>query len=510
MATNQNPIGVRIGVRVSLVAIAFCVFLIWATVAVRRQWERSEPLRRVRSSSPSVREAAAMQLPYQEGIDAGEAMPVLLHALTDDVATVRAVAAQALGSVVYNSRAQVGTPADRARLKNRLEMATRAIVQLFADPDAGVRAAAAVGLGTMGRMPARKGRIPEPFAALRGRSSAARREAAALQYLLPEVTLPRELVAALDDESAEVRAAAARAIGQFGPDLDRVIPSLLSLMEREGRTVRDACASALDEAWPSPDSVPCLIKALAIRDRRVRSQAAALVMRIGPEGHEAVPALIAVMNEPFNQDEWDRSQAEGFTGRDPASSAALALGQMASSREAIAALVAGISPGKFQRFVDASREKIAIAPSASFLGRQYKALAQISGILHALADVGPPAATAIPALISAYKTAGASRHTFAMNRIPEALGQIAPNSPAAPEVVAVLIRALEEKDASMWEGAARALGQFGKDAAGAVPRLRAFLSSTRTPLGEAASKSLAAIEAALEQRGSANVTSRPD
>jgi HEAT repeat protein len=457
-----------------------------------------------------VREAAAMQLPYHEGIDADEAIPVLIRALTDEVAAVRAVAAQALGSLVYNSRGQVAAPADRPRLGRRLEIATRALVPLFADSDAGVRAAAAVGLGTMGRMPARKGWTPEPFAAMRGRLSAQRRQAAALQYLLPDVPLPQQLVAALDDESAAVRAAAARAIGAFGPDFDSVIPSLLSLMEREERKVRDACASALDEAWPSPDSVPFLIKALATRDRRVRSQAAALLMRIGPEGHEAVPALVTVMNEPFDLEEWDRSQAEGFTGRDPASSAALALGQMASSREAIEALVAAISPEKFERLMVASREKVPIAPSASAVGRQYKELARIIGILHALADIGPPAAAAIPALLSAYKTARESRHTLAMTRIPEALGRIAPNSPATPEVVAVLIRRLDEKDASMWEGAALALGQFGKDAARAVSRLRAFRSDTRTPLSEAANKSLAAIEAALEQEGSANVASRPE
>jgi hypothetical protein len=183
---------------------------------------------------------------------------------------------------------------------------------------------------------------------------------------------------------------------------------------------------------------------------------------------------------------------------------------MASSREAIAALVAAISPEKFERLMAASREQISIAPSAPALGRQYKELARIIGVLHALADIGPPAAAAIPALLSAYNTARASRHTLAMNRIPEALGQIAPNSPAAPEVVAVLIRRLDEKDPLLWEGAALALGQFGKGASRAVPRLRALRSGPPSSLSEAASKSLAAIEAALEQQGSANVASRPD
>ena len=121
------------------------------------------------------------------------------------------------------------------------------------------------------------------------------------------------------------------------------------------------------------------------------------------------------------------------------------------------------------------------------------------GVLHAIEDVGPPAVAAVPSLIWAHRRAIETKNSMGSWRIPAALGRVAPNTPAAPGAVAALIRALDEKDDKlyMWRwGAVEALGHFGKDAAAAVPRLRAIRDDPRALVADAAKRSLAAIEAA--------------
>jgi hypothetical protein len=57
-------------------------------------------------------------------------------------------------------------------------------------------------------------------------------------------------------------------------------------------------------------------------------------------------------------------------------------------------------------------------------------------------------------------------------RISEALGRIASKTTSAPDAVAILIKGLDSADVWVRLGAAKALGSFGEDAVGAIPRLR--------------------------------------
>jgi HEAT repeat protein len=496
----------RMGMKGLMGAVALCALIVWAGVAIRDHLAGYQPLRAIRSGNVIERRAAAQFLsdPGRE-IDSEEKMAVLIPTLGDKDVGVRAAAAESLGSVVYQLRDHPATaPVASDLLKTRIGVATRGLVALLSDRDPGVRAAAATGLERMARRPPSPGPpTPEQLAALKDKSNAVRRRTAKLIYGSPDVTLPPELVAALEDESAEVRAAAARALVRFGPDLDPELPALFAMMERDETDVRRACSQAIQEGWPTPALVPTLVELLKSRDDMVRANAVLLLGRIGPEASRTIPALIAILNERFDLEQRDGSGAETSPGF-PAGRAARALGQIGPSREGIAALVDVISPESLERVRAYERRraeqdkqaqavpaqgKIApgIGPDPVLSGEFFR----IAVAVQALGEIGPPAVAAIPALISAFNNGW----WLAPKGIPAALGQIAPNSPAAPDAVAVLILALDEQSPSKRQEAIEALGHFGTDAAAAVPKLQALQADRDASIRDAAAKSLAALEA---------------
>jgi HEAT repeat protein len=306
-------------------------------------------------------------------------------------------------------------------------------------------------------------------------------------------------VAALKDESVEVRRAAAVALESFGPFLDAEIPTLLAMMEHAEPAVRLACERALSAAWPGPAHVPTLIAGLQSRDGTIRHISAVLLGRIGPEATAAIPALIAVLNEPPALDYDERYQGFLAIYPDPAMAAARALGQMGPSRESIAALAGVLSPEYLAR--RPSRESVGARVAKMYSPENLAQLiasrnaGRLVAVAGGLGEIGPSALAAVPALIAAYKNVLASQeHVFGQMAIPLALAKIAPNSPAARDVVAVLVRALDSNDQSVRLGAVEALGHFGKDAAAVVPKLRAVAKVSDANVQEAAKKSLAALD----------------
>jgi HEAT repeat protein len=298
------------------------------------------------------------------------------------------------------------------------------------------------------------------------------------------------------------------------------------MLERDETVVRNACRNALEASWPTPALVPNLVEFLKSRDRVVRAYAARLLGRIGPEASRTIPALIAVLNERFDLELKETSDDVTLPGF-AAFCAARALGQMGPSREAIAALIDVISPEKLERIQASSRMRAEQDKRSLDLRRLGKAgpptspdpvlsseFARVAVAVQGLGEIGPPAAAAVPALISAYNNGW----SLSQAAIPVALGRIAPNSPAARDAVAVLIRVLDTQDPSDRLVAAEALGHFGTDASAAVPKLRALQEEYRSirdllaksrsvrPLPgdslylgmsiyDAAAKSLAALEA---------------
>jgi HEAT repeat protein len=472
-----------------ILVVAACDLIVWKGAWIRDHLWEHESLRQIRSENAVARRTAAKEFGYHHEIDVDEAMAALTRALGDKDGGVRTTAAQSLGSLDYQGRLLARAPVPPALLKRRIDVAMQGLVPLLSDPDPGVRCAAASGLGSMAT-----GMLPPPpsgdqIAALWDGSNAVRRRMAKALYTPPDVPFVPELLAALEDPSADVRAAAARALAHFGPDLDSAIPVLLATMEQGGPDARRACAQALEAAWPSSAFVRMLLASLKSNDREIRYQAAQLLGRIGPEASTAIPTLIAFLNEPLSP-----------SGPDPAVSAARALGQIGPTREAIAALTEAASPAKVDANL-AAWEKLpppspvtkGSTPADQLRQKLVRESLRIVSAIDGLGHIGPPAIAAVPTLIAAYNKA-LNRHYMAHAAIPRALGRIAPNTAAAPDAVAALIRALDSNDMTVRMGAVDALGHFGKDGAAAIPKLQS-LENDPSHVRAAAKKSLAALEA---------------
>src|SRR5262249_46887859 len=111
---------------------------------------------------------------------------------------------------------------------------------------------------------------------------------------------PSELVAALEDRSARVRAAAVKALACFPCPLDPWLPSLLRSLEHDEPEVRSACRFAFSRATPpafSSAAIPALVAALGSGSRIVRLSAASA---LEPHARDPrvpatlIPALLAL------------------------------------------------------------------------------------------------------------------------------------------------------------------------------------------------------------------------
>ena len=154
--------------------------------------------------------------------------------------------------------------------------------------------------------------------------------AAALQSLdvigekTPLTTDPKPVAAALEDESAQVRCMAARAVRHFGP---AAAPALASLFRNLREAVADKrtgdaveFALALGKIAPKDGSFTeakaVLVAALTSDDGAARSNAAWDIGALGPAATAAVPALIELLKGATdNRDPWgDRKRAARSLG----------------------------------------------------------------------------------------------------------------------------------------------------------------------------------------------------
>jgi HEAT repeat protein len=440
----------RVGLKGLMVLAA--LFVIWIGLGFRDSLMGHDPIRLIRSGNVAERIQAAMDLrsvSREDRVDARFA--ALIRALGDEEAGVRAMAAQSLGVLATEQLGLAGgTPGEKASIKKWTDVAADSLIKSLADPDEDVRAVAATSLGLLGER--RTG------------------------------TPPPELIAALKDQSAVVRAKAVGSLSHFARCDDSTIPSFLSMLENDAAEVRQACADALKAARPTSSLVPKLIEALRGHNREVRSQSAGLLGRIGAEARAAVPSLILLLKEPIVP-EMSRTRVLA-TEWDPSCQAAIALGQIASNEEVIAALVETLSSGSPEQRGIAERRLSA----AEALGR-----------------IGPRAASVAPALIDALNALLDSKQEMpGAYTMVVALGQIAPNSQSAKGAVTTLIRVLGSTQyRSARLGAAEALGKFGPDANAAVPKLRALATDPSLPekTRHAMSEALDAIERASQPIG---------
>ena len=454
-----------------------------------------QTLQQLQSNDASERWRAARSL--QTVSQASQIEPVvgsLIRALGDRDVEVRCVTAECLGALIFSlqTSADDRIVGDPKVIERWATAATAALRQSMADSDATVRVAAIQGFETLSKQPssvsngaspggasspggiappARKAAYrppPELATALQNGEAKWSRANALAYYGYVDRVPPPELLSALKDQSAEVRVAAVRALANFPLNLDSAIPVLLSVLEKDEPKVRDACADTLGAAWPTSTVIPVLSEALRNGKDKARPIAALLLGRTGPEAISAVPALIAILKTPL--DPAISRSALGQMQQDAPCSAARALGLISSSDEVITALTATLK---------------------SDLDYRHGAAA------YGLAQIGDRARVAAPALVDAYKKWQDSKNrAISGHWMTIALGRLAPNSAAQADAVQALVRALDDKDASIRAQAAESLGKFGKNAAAAIPKLQNLKDSPGPrQVRHAASTALDAIQA---------------
>ena len=450
-------------------------------------------LQQLEDSDASERWRAAGNLTVASGrSDIESAVVALVRASKDKDIQVRTIAARALGTLV--SRV-AGPRDDGVDLPHELvdkwvDEATRSLVNGISDPDDAGRVAAIQGLAMLSAQPnaaasggAMQGRAPvigggaivkkpgfQPppglVESLNDGETRWDRASAQAFYGYVDSAPPPELLAALKDQSLEVRIAAVKALVNYPLNLDSAIPLLLAMLDRNEPELQEVCTAALRLAWPTTAVLPSLTESLKRGTDRIIPLAALLLGRIGPDASDAVPDLLVIVKQPLNPA--TPRPARGRVQEDAPCLAARALGSISSSDEVIAALTEILKSD-----VD------------------YRHGAAADG----LAEIGDPARVAAPALVAAYSKWLRSNDRLNTGQLmTTALGRLAPKTPVDKDAVRLLIQALELKDRSIPTEAAKALAKFGKSAAAAIPKLRIIKEHGPSAVSAAAEATLEAID----------------
>jgi HEAT repeat protein len=315
------------------------------------------------------------------------------------------------------------------------------------------------------------------------------------------------LTAALQDE-AEVRREAAFALSKIGPDAAPAIPAVIEAVAKEPgfrEDILERYAEIL--VGLGPDAIPELAKALKHKHFGTRFCAANALARFGRKAKEAIPALIEALKDPTTQaaarDVWLSSF---FTRPDWMlfHQIAAALGEMGpDAHEAVPVMLAALQNG--------------VGPVFN-RGQPLRRIPYRDGVLGALGNIDPDLAALAQAYPSPFQgdafgqrsdalgerdrltiLVGGLRHQeapvrdFAAFAMTVTIPSIAPPSPPPPGssqfrewVVAELTRALKDDCESVRWSAAIALvgvsewhGQLGIDNRLALPLLIEALSKDK-------------------------------
>ncbi len=471
--TRRRQLGtLSLMIVIVLCGVVVCSRIIWESRDLDNVVVR-DSARTLRSRDRAERISAALDL-GRFGSGAPEvAVPALIGGLKDPDADVRGAAAEALGRMVSDPIAALA--------------AAKALSNSLRDGEPVVRIASASALGTLasakrsaGRPPLDPGLALAALAGLLGDRDAGVRSAAlrALDLVGPEagVAPPATLVAALDDPSADNRAAAATAITSFKHGLDSLIPLILRSMEHEEPRRRAEYRRALERVnSPAITAaiIPALTQALERPDPDVRYGAVSLLVVLGPDAEAAIPALIRTLTDSIDSDAAEPS------GEDPARTAAWALGEVAPSTD---------------------RADEAIAALTSVLPRAGPA--RRNAVAYALGQFSRSAAVAIPALIDVLRQTQATDASVADgDSAAFALGQIAPGTASADEAIAALTVALDASSRYTRIVAIKSLLRFRPVSVQALPRLQRLATDPDAEIRAAAAAAVVALAPASGQTG---------
>ncbi len=143
---------------------------------------------------------------------------------------------------------------------------------------------------------------PSPLAAARvaeGLLCESERKAIACLSSEGAAAVPR-LIAAMEGPHVELRAEAARALGQIGPDAVPALPQLTAALRGPDADLRRAAIEALEQI--GPDAGPAMLEVLRLvrlGSVSARPRAAAALVAVAPGAPvEQLPRLVAVLDDP--------------------------------------------------------------------------------------------------------------------------------------------------------------------------------------------------------------------
>lgn len=382
------------------------------------------------ASDAQTRQTAAEQL-GQQGPEARAAVPDLIGILADRDVNVRAAAARALGQIGPAAKAAVGPLI--GRLKDDGQTPTGTPVLIVAS-----HALAAIGPDA----------LPELMVALQdpdqrvcvGAASAIHQIGPAAKHLVPE------LLTLLEKDDSRTRIPLIRCLQGIGPDAKAGVPALIKLLDHADFHTQYWTCRALGaigaEARPA---VPALCARTKAGSASVRRNAAAALGRIGPViGTEGLQTLIAALGD----------------GAEPVrENAVIALGELgAFAAPALPAIREALARRTIAARVQSARAlwRITGDPenAVPLLIEQLQTLDQIEAAAALVADIGPAARAAVPALAGRLTDAEEDEKIA----ICQALGKLGAAAQSAAEPVRAL---LKDDDPEVRRAAAETLRQIG-------------------------------------------------
>ncbi len=486
----------RINVRTMMILVATSSLVIWSA---RRVWEDSTQSPYIRvlkfGNTADRRDAARQLIATPRPGEAQEVVGALIRGLHDEDVEVRTASTNSLSSIVRQLLDRWKNSPDELRTNQPLvSTTTRELIGLLKDSsDAAksnvLRALVAIHFRVIPRTNA----LPELLSlGIDPSDEALTRElrtalVKALSDQSPEVRglgawalgnlgpflshdIPPELVDAMHDIAKEVRENAAFACAGYKEGLSPLLPDLFARLERAHPPFRHDLRLCLERGKADLSLVPLLRERLRSPSPDVRYCAARMLDGMGPQAVAATPELLAVLNEPYTEENPRRTPPDDQP--DPASVAVWALSNFPPTPEFIHALIRNLRSDMLDRRFSA----------ANHLGK-----------------LGPAARTAVPALIAMLQAqlSGSQRDVWAVE---DALGRIAPGTEFADPSITVLVEALRSKNGDTRRQAAEALGRFGPNAKGAIPTLQTLTkdpdvgSRFNGDVGQAARRAILAIE----------------
>jgi HEAT repeat protein len=379
------------------------------------------------------------------GPDARLAAPEFIKLLHAKNADVRAHAALALGMLQSDS-----------------DQSVKALVPLLRDQNERVAQYAVIALGRFG--PAAASAVPALIPLFEAEDDALR---ASLAYTMGEIgpnakaAIPA-LIVALHDNNEPVMLNAADALSNMGA---AAVPALLQALQQDEDILNITILIFHEMGAEAREAVPALTEMTQDDDPEIAGDAMGALGAIGPGAKDAIPALVKILKA---KDSELRPAAAAVLGQVGAKSAIEDLKKTLLDKDddllpiASAEALARLAPDDKELFAEALKTLEEGVANEDALVR--------ANSLHALAELGPPAKSATPAIVKALHDAEREVVLTAL----DALTAIHPDDPKAIDALSGLAG---DFDSELRVRACHVLGLIGAPAREAIPALKPVLQS---------------------------------